>query len=205
MLCLIDWSCSMNLIIASNNKGKIREVSEILLPLGYKVISQSEAGYNLDVEETGTTFEENAALKARALYKASGCAVIADDSGLEVDALNNAPGVYSARYAGENATDKDRYTKLLKELENVEDGNRKARFVCVIHYISADGVEKSFRGECYGEIGRSPKGENGFGYDPVFYIIEKSIAQLTEDEKNKNSHRGAAILKLYEFLKSEEK
>ena len=195
----------MKIILASNNKGKIKEMSEILSPVGFDVISQSEAGFNLDVEETGTTFEENSALKARALFEESRTFVMADDSGLEVDFLNKAPGVFSARYAGENATDKDRYEKLLSELEGVPVEKRTARFVCVICFINNKGEEHFFRGECEGYIGFKPKGDNGFGYDPVFYIKDKSMAEIPSEEKNIISHRAIAINKLYDFLKKGEK
>lgn len=191
----------MKIILASNNKGKIKEMREILSSIGFEVISQSESGFNLDVEETGTTFEENSALKAKALYeKCNGC-VIADDSGLEVDYLNKAPGVFSARYAGENATDRERYEKLLSELDGVPYEKRTARFVCVICFINAKGEEHFFRGECEGHIGFEPKGENGFGYDPVFYINEKSMAEISSEEKNIISHRALALKKLSDFLK----
>ncbi len=193
----------MKLVVASNNKGKIREMKSILTPFGFDVISQSESGFNLDVEETGTTFEENSLLKAQALYDVCKCAVIADDSGLEVDFLNKAPGVYSARYGGENLTDIQRYQKVLKELDGVLIQNRTARFVCVITFISENGIKSVFRGECEGYIGFEPKGENGFGYDPIFYIGDKSMSQISEEEKNIISHRAKAINKLTDFLKEE--
>ncbi len=193
----------MKLVVASNNKGKIREMKSILTPFGFDVISQSESGFNLDVEETGTTFEENSLLKAQALYDVCKCAVIADDSGLEVDFLNKAPGVYSARYGGENLTDIQRYQKVLKELDVVLIQNRTARFVCVITFISENGIKSVFRGECEGYIGFEPKGENGFGYDPIFYIGDKSMSQISEEEKNIISHRAKAITKLTDFLKEE--
>ncbi len=196
----LNKEVSMRIILASNNKGKIAEMKKILEPIGFEVVSQSEAGVHIEVEETGMTFEENAELKARAIYKLRGEAVISDDSGLEVDFLNKAPGVYSARYAGENATDKDRNEKLLKELINVTLDKRTARFVCVIHYISKAGDEHSFRGECEGHVGFEPSGENGFGYDPVFYIGEKSFAEISSEEKNIISHRAKALKKLTELL-----
>ncbi len=192
----------MRVILASNNKGKIAEMKAILEPIGLEVVSQSEAGFTLNVEETGTTFEENSALKARAIFEACGEAVIADDSGLEVEFLGKAPGVYSARYAGENATDKDRCKKLLGELEGVPVEKRTARFVCVIHYISQEGDEHFFRGECEGTIGFEEKGDNGFGYDPIFYIGAKSFAEIPKDEKNIISHRAKALKKLEQYLLS---
>ena len=139
------------------------------------------------------------------MFKKSKTSVIADDSGLEVDFLGKAPGVFSARYAGENATDKERYEKILVELNNVPIEKRTARFVCVICYISEKGGEHFFRGECEGYIGFEPKGENGFGYDPVFYIEDKSMAEISREEKNKISHRAIALNKLLDFLKEEHK
>jgi XTP/dITP diphosphohydrolase len=191
----------MKIILASNNKGKIKEMSQILSAVGHEVISQSEAGYNLNPDETGTSFEENSLIKAKALYEVSKCAVIADDSGLEVDYLNKAPGVYSARYGGENLTDIERYQKVLSELEGVPLEKRTARFVCVITYIEESGNVHVFRGECEGYIGFEPKGENGFGYDPIFYINDKSMAELSNEEKNKISHRAVALSKLLDFFK----
>lgn len=191
----------MKVILASNNKHKLEEIKKILSPLGYELISQSEAGISIDVEETGTTFEENAALKARAVYEIAKMPVISDDSGLEVDYLDGAPGVFSHRYAGENATDADRCNKLLKELDGVSEDKRTARFVCVICYIDADGVERTVRGTCEGSIGYEPLGENGFGYDPVFMYNGKSFAQLTGEEKNSVSHRSDALKKFSEILK----
>ncbi len=193
----------MKIILASNNKGKIKEMSKILSKVGYDVISQSDAGYNLNPDETGTTFEENSLIKAKALYDTSHSGVIADDSGLEVDYLNKAPGVYSARYGGEGLSDKDRYKKILDELECVPVENRTARFVCVITYISPKGEVHYFRGECEGHIGLEPKGENGFGYDPIFYIGDKSMSEISDQEKNRISQRAVALSKLLDFLKEE--
>ena len=165
------------------------------------MVSQSEAGINIEVEETGRTFQENAQLKAKAIFDQTHTAVIADDSGLEVEYLNGAPGVYSHRYAGENATDADRYNKLLNELKDVPDEKRGAAFVCVICYIDENGNEQFARGECRGKIGYEPKGENGFGYDPVFMCGDKSFAEISADEKNKISHRAKALEKLCSILK----
>lgn len=189
------------IILASNNKNKLREISQMLLPLGYEVISQRDAGADLEVEENGTDFEENAALKARSVYDRCKTAVIADDSGLEVDYLNGAPGVHSHRYAGENASDADRYNKLLSELENVPDEKRGAQFVCAICYIDENGNEQFVRGVCRGSIGYAPMGENGFGYDPVFMFGERSFAQLSPEEKNKVSHRAKALEELRKIIK----
>lgn len=195
---------SKKIILASNNKNKIREISQILAPLGYEVISQREAGADFEVEETGKTFAENAAIKARAVYDYCKTAVIADDSGLEVDFLNGAPGVYSHRYAGENATDADRNDKLLSELSGVPEEKRGAQFVCVICFIDENGREDFVKGVCRGMIGFEPKGENGFGYDPVFMCGEKSFAELSAEEKNKISHRAKALDGLCELIKKKE-
>ncbi len=194
----------MKIILASNNKNKIKEMIEILKPFGHEIVSQSDVNFLESVEETGDTFEENSMLKAKAVYEFTKNAVISDDSGLEVDYLNKAPGVYSARYCGENATDKDRCEKILEELKNASLEKRTARFVCVITYISEDGKTHSFRGECEGTIGFELKGDNGFGYDPIFMVGEKSMAEILKEEKNKISHRGKAIEKFLEYLKSED-
>ncbi len=193
----------MKIILASNNKNKIAELKQILSPLGYEIISQSEAGVNIEVEESGTTFEENSMIKAKAIYEISKMPVIADDSGLEVDYLGKAPGVYSHRYAGENATDKDRCKKILNELDGVSDEKRTARFVCVISYIDSNGNASVMRGECEGFIGKEMKGDNGFGYDPIFMIGDRSFAEISSEEKNTISHRANALKKLTEKLKGE--
>lgn len=186
----------MKIIAATKNKNKLREFGEILK--GFEIISQEEAGIDIDVEETGTTFEENSRLKAEAIFKATGIPAIADDSGLCVDALDGAPGVYSARYGGEGLDDEGRVQLLLKNMENVPDEKRTARFVCVITMVSSGGVITA-KGECEGAINHAPKGENGFGYDPVFYMKEygKTTAEMSPDEKNAVSHRGKA-LKIFE-------
>lgn len=186
----------MKLIIASNNKGKIKEFKKLLEPMGYEVFSQREADINIEVEENGTTFEENAATKARAIYKLTGCATLADDSGISVDALGGAPGVYSARYGTPDLDDEGRTALLLKEMQNVPDDKRTARYVAVIHFIKENGEEISVRGECEGKIGYEPVGENGFGYDPVFIYGDKTFAQHTEEFKNSVSHRANALKKL---------
>ena len=189
----------MKLVIASNNKGKIREYKELLEPLGYEVMSQSEAGLTLEVEETGTTFAENSALKARAAYEILSCAVLADDSGLMVDALGGEPGVYSARYGGID-NDAERCLYLLKKMEDVPDDKRTARFVCTIHFIDTDGSEICVEGKVCGSINRAPAGENGFGYDPVFMYEGQSFAQIPAEKKNAVSHRGDALRKLVDEI-----
>ena len=193
----------MKLILATNNQHKLTEFRRVLDPLGVTVISQNEAGISIDVEETGKTFEENAKLKADAIYQLTGLPTVADDSGLEVDILDNAPGVYTARYAGENATDADRYNKLLGEMKAVKDADRTARFVCVLHYIDSDGVGHSMRGECFGKIGYEPKGKNGFGYDPVFMVGNKSFSELLPEEKDAVSHRGKALQMLADLIQKQ--
>lgn len=192
----------MKVILASNNKHKLEEIKNILTPMGYDVVPQSEAGCEIDVEETGTTFEENATLKAQAVYDMTKTAVISDDSGLEVDYLNGAPGVYSHRYAGENATDADRCAKLLSELSGVEKEKRTARFVCVICFIDENGNKTVIRGTCEGFIGTEPRGENGFGYDPVFMYGDMSFAEISAEEKNSVSHRADALRKFSETIKN---
>ena len=193
----------MKIILASNNKNKLSELKQILSPFGYEIVSQSEAGINIEVEENGKTFEENSFIKAKAIYDITKSAVIADDSGLEVDYLNKAPGVYSHRYAGEDASDKDRCEKILLELNGVPYENRTARFVCVICYIDGNGKETLLRGECEGFIGKEMRGNNGFGYDPIFMIGDKSFAEISSEEKNKISHRANALKKLTCVLKGE--
>ena len=183
----------MKFVLASNNQKKLKEMRAILSELGYEVLSQSEAGLHFEVEETGVTFAENAMLKANAAVKALGMPAIADDSGLEVEALFGAPGVYSARYGGEGLTDEDRLALLLKNMKQTE--HRKAKFVSSIACIFPNGDIILSKGECYGEILREPKGEGGFGYDPVFYMPEcgMTMAELSAEEKNKVSHRGIAL------------
>lgn len=191
------------IILATNNQNKLQEISQMLSPLGIQVLSQSQAGVQLDVEETGTSFAENAELKARAFYEKTGMPVLADDSGLAVDALNGAPGVYSHRYAGEHATDADRCAKLLEELSGVPEAQRTARFLCAMCYIDPAGTAHSFLGRVEGTIGTEPEGENGFGYDPVFRYQGKSFAVLTAEEKNAVSHRADALRQVYGYLEQE--
>ena len=190
------------LIIASNNAGKLREFKELLSPYGFDVVSMREAGFNGEIIEDGETFEENAHIKARAVFEATGEPTIADDSGLEIDFLDGAPGVYSARYAGEGATDADRCNKVLSEMHGVVRELRDARFVCTIYFIYAEDDEYSVRGEVCGYIGDEPRGDNGFGYDPIFMVNDdESMATISEEEKNRISHRAVAFEKLSEILK----
>lgn len=188
-------------IIASNNAHKVAELERILNPLGISALTAKQAGINLgDVEETGTTFAENARLKSQAAYELSKMPAVADDSGLMVDALNGAPGVYSARYAGEGASDSDKINKLLSELQGVPEEDRTAAFVCSICCILEDGSMIEVSGKCSGTIAFEPKGDGGFGYDPVFITGGKSFAQLSSEEKDKISHRGNALRALKEEL-----
>ena len=194
----------MKLILASNNKGKLAELKAMLSDMGVEILSQSEAGLDLDVEETGTTFAENALLKARAACEASGEAAVADDSGLMVDALGGEPGVYSARYGGGGLSDPEKCELLLKNLEN--EKLRSAKFVSSIACVFPTGEIIRAEGECRGEIIREPRGENGFGYDPVFYIesMGRTMAEISAEEKNSISHRGNALkefkVKLKKFM-----
>lgn len=195
----------MKLVLASKNQKKLVEMNAILGQLGIEVCSEAEAGVDLDVEETGTTFEENSLLKAKAVMEASGMPAIADDSGLCVDALGGAPGVYSARYGGEGLDDAGR-TRLL--LENMRGQSpRTCRFVSVITCCFPNGDVISARGECEGTVAFAPMGDGGFGYDPVFFVpgLKKTFAQLSAEEKNSMSHRGRALEifkgKLEDYLK----
>ena len=184
----------MKVILASKNQHKLTELSAILSQLGFEIALESEYGLDIDVEETGTTFEENSFLKADAVMKASGLPVLADDSGLMVDALDGAPGVYSARY-GHKASDKERTAYLLENMKDVPEERRGAKFVCVITCLFPDGRKIVARGECPGVIARAPHGENGFGYDPVFYLPELGVtyAELPSEQKNAISHRARAL------------
>lgn len=184
------------LVMATNNANKLREVREILSPLGIEVISQRDAGADVEPEENGSTFAENAFIKAQAVYDVVTLPVIADDSGLCVDALNGRPGIYSARYAPKG----EECAKLLEELKDVPEDKRGAFFQCDIAFI--DGTfRESFTGKCAGKIGFEQRGMNGFGYDPVFIYGDKTLAEMTAEEKNKISHRAAALRGLYDFLK----
>jgi len=194
----------MELLIATNNKGKVKEIKEILKGLDMEVFSLADKGIDIEVVEDGKTFEENSMKKATEIFKIANCITVADDSGLEVDALGGAPGVYSARYAGEGASDEEKYTKLLNELSGVPEEKRTARFVSVVSVVLPDGTKTSLRGECEGIITTSPSGNGGFGYDPVFYVPElnKTFSQVTLEEKNQISHRGKAFRMLREFLEN---
>ena len=190
----------MKLVLASKNKKKLVEMNEILSHLGTEVCSEAEAGVDVEVEETGITFEENSLLKARAVMEASGLPAIADDSGLCVDALNGAPGVYSARYGGEGLDDRGRTMLLLQNMRG--QTTRAAHFACAICCVFPSGDTLTAEGRCEGAIAFAPMGEGGFGYDPVFLVPEKAktFSQLTAEEKNAISHRGKALRAFSEKL-----
>ena len=194
----------MKVVLASKNKHKLVEINQITKKFDMELVLQSELGVDIDVEETGTTFEENSLLKAEAVMKATGLPALADDSGIAVDALYGAPGIYSARYGfDESLDDWGRLQLLLKNTENVPDGQRQAKFVCVISFVTPDGQVIQARGEIHGELLREARGENGFGYDPIFYYppLGKTTAELTSEEKNAVSHRANALKVFYEKLK----
>ena len=190
------------LLLASSNPGKIREYRLLLDDLGYQIVTLSEEGITEAVTERGDSYEQNAGMKAAAYAKLSRLITLADDSGLEVDALNGEPGVHSARFGGENATDADRAAKLLARLSGVPQDKRTAHFKCVIAIATPEGRLAFCQGECRGVIALEAKGENGFGYDPVFYLPElgKTMAELPLEEKNKLSHRGEAAQKAGKIL-----
>ena len=194
----------MKVVLASKNKHKLVEISEITKKFGIELVLQSDLGIDIDVEETGTTFEENSFIKAEAVMKATGLPAMADDSGIAVDALNGEPGVYSARYGFDDTLDDwGRLELLLKNTEHVPDGQRQAQFVCVITMVTPDNQVIQARGEIHGELTREPRGENGFGYDPIFYYppFGKTTAELTSEEKNGVSHRGNALRVFYDKMK----
>ena len=200
----------MLICAASNNAGKLKELRRILERMGHEVKSLRELGITLDPEETGTTFAENARIKAEAFCKASGLPTVADDSGLCVDALNGAPGVYSARYCGHHGDDAANNAKLLREMANVPEEQRTARFVSAVCFLLPDGRELLVEGECPGSVAFTETGSNGFGYDPLFIparvglpdgttaenTARRSYAELTDGEKDAISHRGRAMEKL---------
>ena len=196
----------MKVVLASKNKHKLEEISQITRKFGIELILQSELGVDIDVEENGTTFEENSFIKADAVMKATGLPALADDSGIAVDALNGEPGIYSARYGFDDTLDDwGRLLLLLKNTEHVPDGQRQAQFVCVITMVTPEGQVIQARGEIHGELLRAPVGENGFGYDPIFYYppFGQTTAEIPAEQKNQVSHRGNALRIFYEKLKEE--
>ena len=197
----------ITMIAASSNAHKIKEIQSIMSKFGVKVVSRKEAGVpEFEIEEDGETFEENSLKKAEAIMKATGKLTVADDSGLMVDYLGGAPGVYSARFAGEECDDEKNNENLLKHLEGLPAEDRKAKFVSVITLMFPDGNTIVARGECPGRIIETPTGENGFGYDPLFVPdgLSKTFAQLSDKEKNSISHRARALEKLEEILTERE-
>lgn len=194
----------MKVVLASKNPHKLVEIGKITEKFGFELVLQSELGLQLEVEETGTTFEENSLLKARAVMEATGLPALADDSGIAVDALGGAPGVYSARYGFDDTLDdRGRLELLLKNTAHVPDGQRQAKFVCVITLVTPQGEVIQSRGEIHGELLRAPRGENGFGYDPIFYYppMGMTTAEMSAEDKNRVSHRANALNLFYQKLK----
>ena len=192
----------MKLVAATQNAHKLVEFRRILEPFGYEVLSQADAGVDLEVEETGTTFAENAALKAQAVFRATGLPTVADDSGLEVDALGGEPGIYSARFGAPGLNDRDKCRLILERLDGLPKEQRTARFVSAICLILDGSDQRNYLGVCEGWIGTRMLGENGFGYDPIFMVGDgESFATLSGEEKDRLSHRGRALEQMEEDLK----
>ena len=194
----------MKVVLASKNAHKLQEISKITEKFDMELVLESQVGVDIDVEETGSTFEENSFIKAEAVMKATGLPALADDSGIAVDALNGEPGIYSARYGFDPSLDDwGRLELLLKNTEQVPDGSRQTQFVCVITLVTPEGQVIQARGEAHGELLRQPAGVGGFGYDPIFYYppLGKTFAELSPEEKNQVSHRAQALKLFYEKLK----
>lgn len=191
----------MKLVLATNNEGKVREFARILEPLGIEVMTQKQAGVHVSPEENGSTFAENARIKAMAVYEAIGLPTVADDSGLCIDAMNGEPGVYSARYYGEDTPYEEKNRRIIERLNGVAEEKRTARFVAHITCVLSKDEILDCEGVCEGTIGHKPAGDGGFGYDPIFYVGDKSFAELDGEAKDKVSHRGKALEKLYQKLK----
>lgn len=193
------------MIFATGNENKMKEIREILGDLPLEILSMKQAGISADIEEDGTSFEENALIKAREVCRLAGEMVLADDSGLEIDYLNGEPGIYSARYMGEDTSYRIKNQNLIHRLEGVPDEQRTARFVCAIAAVFPNGKELVVRGTVEGMIGYEERGENGFGYDPIFYLPDRGVstAELPSEEKNSLSHRGNALRKMKELLEKE--
>lgn len=191
------------IIFATGNQGKLKEIQEILSDFDIQVISMKDAGINIEIEENGKTFEENAVIKAKAIHDVTGEAVLADDSGLEIDYLGGEPGIYSARYMGEDTSYRIKNANLIRRLDGVPDEQRTARFVCAIALVTEDGSTITTRGTFEGQIGYEEKGTNGFGYDPIFYVPEHGCysAELSPEAKNAISHRGQALRKMKEEIR----
>lgn len=198
----------MKVVLASKNQHKLEEIQAILSKYDIELVLQSALGVDVDVDENGTTFEENSLLKAQAVVRATGLPAVADDSGLTVDALDGAPGIYSARYGGEACkSDRDRLLLLLKNLRGVRSEERTARFVCVITLLYPDGRKLVAHGTCEGYIAAEPHGEAGFGYDPVFFVPAegRTFAEMGSERKNAISHRANALKRLCALLDAEKK
>lgn len=185
----------MKIVFATSNEGKLKEIRSILGEYGFQIVSMKEMGVNPNIEENGATFEDNAIIKAKTVMEAVGEVVMADDSGLEVDYINKEPGIYSARYMGEDTPQTEKNKSIIDRLQNAEDNERKARFVCAIACVFPDGRILTTRGEVEGLIAYEEKGNNGFGYDPIMYLPEFGVtmAEMTSDQKNKISHRFKAL------------
>ncbi len=190
------------IVFATGNEGKMEEIRAILAGADVEVISMKEAGVDVDIVEDGTTFEENAAIKAKTIMEATGLITLGDDSGLEVDYLNKEPGIYSARYLGEDTSFPEKCANILKRMEGVPEEKRTARFVCAIAAAFPDGEVKIVRATIEGSIAHESKGDKGFGYDPIFYIPEKGLtaSEISMEEKNEISHRGKALRAMKEVL-----
>ncbi len=190
------------LVFATGNQGKVREFQQ-MLGEDYEILSMKDLALDLDIEENGKTFEENAVIKAKAVMEATGKMVLADDSGFEVDALNKEPGIYSARFMGEDTSYDIKNAEILRRCEGVPDEKRDARFVCVIACAYPDGTVETATGVIEGKLAHEPKGENGFGYDPIFFLPERgcTTGEMEPEEKNAISHRGIAVRKMVEILK----
>ncbi len=195
----------MKVIFATGNENKLREIRQITADMDIEIVSMKDAGVYVDVEETGTTFEENAYLKASAIAKKSGLPTLADDSGLEIDYLNKQPGIYSSRFMGEDTPYIEKNTELLRRLEGVPDEKRTARFVCAICYVRSDGSSETVRATMEGRVAYEIAGSNGFGYDPIFFLPERGCtsAELSPEDKNEISHRGKALRMMRDILMKE--
>lgn len=195
----------MKVIFATGNENKLREIRQITADMDIEIVSMKDAGVYVDVEETGTTFEENAYLKASAIAKKSGLPTLADDSGLEIDYLGKEPGIYSSRYMGEDTPYPVKNAELLRRMEGVPDEKRTARFVCAICYVRPDGLSETVRATMEGRVAYEIAGENGFGYDPIFFLPERGCtsAELSPEAKNEISHRGKALRMMRDILMKE--
>lgn len=195
----------MKVIFATGNENKLREIRQITADMDIEIVSMKDAGVYVDVEETGTTFEENAYLKASAIAKKSGLPTLADDSGLEIDYLGKEPGIYSSRYMGEDTPYPVKNAELLRRMEGVPDEKRTARFVCAICYVRPDGSSETVKATMEGRVAYEIAGENGFGYDPIFFLPERGCtsAELSPEAKNEISHRGKALRMMRDILMKE--